>query len=186
MADHPDITRKDGDPLTPLQMQAAVLEGCGYSKKQIAATLGCSPTSVARWRRDPTYNDEVALFREREVKALESLIHQVKKELADTTLLALQELREMLKAETMEGNPRYSTRLAAIDQIMKNTKLITGSEVKVDQTSSDGSQGPPQAAQIVVAITPDGAITTPPQPRSIDTTAEELKGGPELDAGAGS
>lgn len=159
------ITSVTGTTLTAEARQAAVLDGAGYSKAEIAKVVDVGESSVARWRRDEDYKKLVKNYRDRHAGEIEPLLHRVKTELLKVIHEeAPDALRRALTAVDGKGAPKHSVQLSALEAALR----------RVDELSEkEGPQsGGPAPAVIVAQIGPPPEQPTKPHADAESTATE--------------
>ena len=146
---------------------AALLDAHGHSRKQIAAATELSETTIARLRRHPDYQAEVAKYKELGVDSIRPLVNRVNGEIMNGVSKAVKTLEDMLDATDSEGNPLYAVREGAAKLLIDAGIKITGPSIASQASGDDGRPKTPAAA-ITFNIGKDGSVKV-----DAEGTAEE-------------
>lgn len=142
--------------LTSTDKAAALLDAHGHSRASIAKALDVSGSTIARLRRHPDYQAEVAKFKELGVDSIRPLVNRVNGEIMEGVSKAVAALEEMLTAEDADGNPLYSVREGAAKLLIDAGIKITGPTVAVQAQESGPARTP--SATISFNINSDGTV----------------------------
>lgn len=143
--------------LTSSDKAAALLDAHGHSRAAIASALDLSTSTIARLRRHPDYQAEVAKFKELGVDSIRPIVNRVNGEIMEGVSKAVRTLEDMLDATDESGNPLYAVREGAAKLLIDAGIKITGPSVAAQAQGEGGAVRPPSAA-ITFNIKSDGTV----------------------------
>jgi phage portal protein BeeE len=159
MPKNPIVTTPTG-VLPDKYKAAALLEAHGHTRADIAKQLGISQPTVARLRRTPEYQAEVARMSELSVMAVKPLIDQLNTDIITSMSKAIRTLEGQLDAENDDGAPLYGVRTEAAKLLLDaGVKHLAAMARAVAGGSGGSDQHTPVAAQLTVTINHDGAAS---------------------------
>ena len=131
--------------LNARQLQAAIGEAAGMSRRQIAEMVGVTESSIKQWRQKPEYVGEVERVRATYKTALEEPVKKLHEKLINATTDAVAELQHALKAVDKNNRPIWSVRLEA-------AKLLMQHGIELDKDTRQMLGGAPKGAQAAAGV----------------------------------
>jgi hypothetical protein len=156
------VTTRD---LNTNQKRAAMMEASGqFKRKEIAQLLGVNESTVAMWRRLPSYRAQIDHYIDRDAHDVSLFVKQLRSEIVEGALLAIDRLREALTATTEKGTPNWNVQLRAAELLLSRA---------VSEVPHVGGEGIPGGGQATIKLVveegkhvsvkpPDEVIALPP------------------------
>ena len=133
--------------LTGPQMQAAVAEAAGATRKQIGLIANVSEGTVRNWRKNEDYVQEVARLKDAQAEVVSEPVQRMREEMVDGVRKAIAVLVHVAENAESHGSPSWGARTEAARTLLQYGVELHNSDIR---RAAENPAGPTQAVQVVI------------------------------------